>query len=210
MADNKLDYKKEYKDLYLPKEKPMFIKIPPINFIMVDGKGAPEGEEYQSALQILYSLSFTIKMAKGSNRPDGYFEYVVPPLEGLWWVKGDDFYSASRSEWLWTSMIRQPEFVTDSVFEWAVNESLKKKPGLEVKRARLQSFDEGTCVQIMHIGSYSDEKRSIDKILKYIDESGFVNLTGSVHKHHEIYLSDPKKTQTDKLKTVIRLPVKVK
>jgi hypothetical protein len=209
MSD-KLDYKKEYPDLYLPKQKPALIKVPAMNFIMVDGKGDPASEPYQSAIQILYSLTFTIKMSKMSGRqPIGYFEYVVPPLEGLWWCEGGKFdWHKPKSEWWWTSMIRQPEFVTQAVFEWAVAESQRKKPEVDVSKARLNSFEEGLCVQMMHIGAYDDEYRSIELIEQYIAENGLTNLTGDIDKHHEIYLSDPRKTAPERLKTVLRFPVK--
>lgn len=207
--NEKLDYKKEYKDLYLPKQKPMLIDVPRMNFIMVDGKGEPAGKEYQNAMQVLYALTFTIKMSKMSGQqPKGYFEYVVPPLEGLWWCEGGKLdWHKQKSEWLWTSMIRQPEFVTPEVYQWAVEECMKKKPELDVSKARFESFKEGLCVQIMHIGSYDDEKRSINKIVDFIDENKLKDITGDIHKHHEIYLSDPRRTASDKLKTVLRFPV---
>jgi len=206
---DKLDFKKEYKDLYLPTQTPMLIDVPEMRFIMVDGRGVPGSERYQAALQTLYALSFTIKMSKMSGQqPDGYVEYVVPPLEGLWWCDGGKVkWPQSKSEWLWTSMIRQPEFVTDEVFAWAVSQCREKKPDVDVSHARFMSFTEGLCVHIMHVGSYDDESRSMAKIDQFIEENGLVNLTGVVHKHHEIYLSDPRKTETDKLKTVLRVPV---
>lgn len=130
MSSEKLDYKKEYKDLYMPKAKPMLIDVPALSFIMVDGKGAPEGDEYPNAMQALYALSFTIKMSKmGGMQPDGYFEYVVPPLEGLWYGEKASFEQNDRDAWLWTSMIRQPEFVTQEVFDWAALQCREKKAG---------------------------------------------------------------------------------
>jgi hypothetical protein len=210
MTMAKVDYKKDYKDLYMPKQTPMLIDVPSMNFIMVDGQGAPGGDHYQAAIQILYALSFTIKMSKMSGQqPDGYFEYVVPPLEGLWWCEGGKVdLNKPRTEWLWTSMIRQPEFVTDDVFAWAVGESMRKKPGIDVAKARFVPFTEGLCVQIMHIGSYDEEHRSIELLDKFIAEKNLTDLTGDIHKHHEIYLADPRKTAKDKLRTVIRLPVR--
>lgn len=209
MAGSKLDYKKEYKDLYLPKQTPALIEVPVMNFIMIDGKGAPQGDEYQKAMQALYALTFTIKMSKMSGQqPEGYFEYVVPPLEGLWWCQGGKLdFNRPKSEWLWTSMIRQPEFVTAEVFAWAVKECQRKKPELDVSKARFESFTEGLCVQIMHVGAYSDEERSIDKMKAFIADKGLKEMTGDIRKHHEIYLSDPRKTADEKLKTVLRLPV---
>lgn len=213
----KLDYKKEFKDLYLPKNEPMLVDVPEMNFIMVDGKGNPndEGGEYQSAVEILYALSYTIKMSKkGSYNIDGYFEYVVPPLEGLWWMENDGMDFKKKDKFEWTSMIRQPEFVTKEVFEWACSEVLRKKPNIDVSKARLQKFKEGLCVQIMHIGSYDDEPKTVEKLDKYVEHNNLINAIstineqGIIKRHHEIYLSDPRKTSLDKLKTVIRHPVK--
>lgn len=207
MAD-KLDYKKEFKDLYMPKTKPMSIQIPEINFIMVDGKGDPGNQEYQDAVSILYALSFTIKMSKmKENQPQGYFEYVVPPLEGLWWCEDDKFDFNKRDTWRWTSMIRQPEFVTCDVFKWAVSECSKKKPELNIGIARLEVFMEGLCVQMMHMGPFSDEPQSVMMMHQYMKENNLKDMTGSERKHHEIYLSDPRSTEPLKLKTVIRHPV---
>lgn len=203
------DYKKEYKELYLPKEKPVLVDVPEMTFIMIDGSGAPEGEEYQSAIETIYALSYTIKMSyKRGQEPVGFFEYVVPPLESLWWSKGGKLDPRMpKSDWLWTVMIRQPEFVTPEVFRWAVEECRKKKPQLDVSRARLESFKEGLCVQVLHIGRYDEEYRSTALLEEYIAENGLRNLVGREHKHHEIYLSDPHRTAPEKLKTVIRFPV---
>lgn len=213
---DKLDYKKEYKDLYLPKTKPMLIDVPNMKFIMVRGKGNPNSEkgEYQEAMSILYGLSFTIKMSKmGNNKIDGYFEYVVPPLEGFWWNKDEknvDYRNKENFEW--HSMIRQPEFVTEDVFKWACNE-VKEKKGIDISKAEFKEFKEGLCVQIMHLGSYDDEPKTIDKINEYIIDNNLKNDIGSslkngmIRRHHEIYLSDPRRTATEKLKTVIRIPV---
>ncbi|WP_286908159.1 MULTISPECIES: GyrI-like domain-containing protein [Clostridium] len=217
MTQVKLDYKKEFKDLYLPKNEPMVVDVPEMNFIMVDGKGNPNDEEgeYKSAVEILYALSYAIKMSKkGSYNIEGYFEYVVPPLEGLWWVENDEMDFTKKDKFEWTSMIRQPEFVTKEVFEWACSEVLRKKPDLNVSKARLQSFREGLCVQIMHIGSYDDEPKTVEKLDKYVEDNNLINAIstineqGIIKRHHEIYLSDPRKTSLDKLKTVIRHPVK--
>lgn len=205
---DKLDYKKEFKDLYMPKQKPALIEVPPMSFIMVNGKGDPQQEEYQNAISVLYALTFTIKMSKMSgSQPEGYFEYVVPPLEGLWWCEDGGFDFVKRDSWRWTSMIRQPEFVTKEVFEWAVEECKKKKPQLDISQAGFERFTEGLCVQMMHIGPYSDEPKSIKMINDFIEESGLADATGIERKHHEIYLSDPRKTAPDKLKTVLRHPV---
>lgn len=204
----KVDFKKDYKDLYLPKNKPALIDVPPMNFIMFDGAGDPNCEEYQQAVGALYALTYTIKMSKmKGDQPPGYYEYVVPPLEGLWWISGGAFSFIERNNWLWTSMIRQPEFVTPAVFAWARKECHRKKPELDLSKARFETFSEGLCVQIMHIGPYSDEPISIELLKAFMEKNGLVDQTGSERKHHEIYLSDPRKTAPEKLKTVLRLPV---
>lgn len=212
----KFDFKKEYKDLYLPKTKPILIDVPNMKFIMVRGKGNPNREngEYQEALSILYGLSFTIKMSKmGENKIDGYFEYVVPPLEGLWWNKDEENVDYQHKEnFEWISMIRQPEFVTEDVFKWACNE-VKEKKGIDVSKAEFNEYTEGLCVQIMHLGPYDDEPKTIKEIEKYITDNNLKNdigrslKNGMIRRHHEIYLSDPRRTLPEKLKTVIRIPV---
>ncbi|MBC5648317.1 GyrI-like domain-containing protein [Christensenella tenuis] len=210
MAD-KLDYKKEYKDLYLPKAKPMLVEVPPIHFIMVDGKGAPEDVEYQNAVRALYALSFTIKMSKmGGMQPEGYFEYVVPPLEGLWYGDKGRFETDRRGEWMWISMIRQPEFVTPDVFGWAMEECRRKKPDVDISGARFETFEEGLCAQMMHVGPYSKEAETVEALHRYIEENGLKDMTGTKRKHHEIYLGDPRRTAPKRLRTVLRLPVERK
>lgn len=218
MTTEKLDYKKKYKDLYLPKEKPTVVDVPTMTFIMVNGRGNPnmEGGEYHQAIELLYGLSYAIKMSKkNSCQPEGYFEYVVPPLEGLWWIGEDekemDF--TDKSKFYWTSMIRQPEFVTTEVFQWACAELKRKKPELDTSKAYLENLTEGLCVQMMHIGPFDDEPRTIKLMETYINENHFkdaistVNLSGQIRRHHEIYLSDPRKTAPHKLKTVLRHPI---
>lgn len=216
MATDKLDYKKAFKDLYLPPKKPVIIDVPAMNFIMVDGRGNPneEGGDYQSAVELLYGLSYTIKMSKnGQYLPEGYFDYVVPPLEGLWWMDDRQLDLSDKDNYCWTSMIRQPEFVTDEVFEWARAEALKKKPQLDVSKARLQTIREGLCVQMMHIGPFESEPKTIAQMENYIEGHQLKNAIstvqpdGTVRRHHEIYLSDPRKSQPEKRKTVIRHPV---
>lgn len=212
----KLDYKKEYKDLYLPKTKPALIKVPNMKFIMVKGKGNPNSEtgEYQEALSLLYALSFTIKMSKmGANHIEGYFEYVVPPLEGLWWNEGNKTVDYSHKEkFEWISMIRQPEFVTQEVFEWACTE-VKNKKGLDTSKVEFMELEERLCVQMLHKGSYDEEPKTIASIEEYIQTNQLKNDIGSklengmVRRHHEIYLSDPRKSKVENLKTVIRIPV---
>lgn len=207
----KVDYKKQYKDIYFPSAKePMIIDVPEMQFVMVDGVGAPEGEQYQDAVQALYGITFTIKMwPKKGKTPAGYFEYVIPPLEGLWWMNNPDgtqmegFMQEAREKWQWTSMIRQPEFVTAELFAEALAEIKEKKPNPKLDEARFETFIEGLCVQIMHIGPYSEEGPTIERMHQYAHDQGY-RLRD---KHHEVYLGDPRKTDPKKLKTVLRHPI---
>lgn len=223
MAENqtKLDYKKEYKDLYMPKTRPSIIQVPPMNFIMVAGVGNPNDKEgeYSRALELLYGLSYTIKMSKmGDDVIEGYFEYVVPPLEGLWWLEGYETSGlpiGNKDEFRWISMIRQPEFVTPEVFTWAKETLAKKKPGLEVDKARFETFEEGLCAQIMHLGPYDDEPATVKELAAFIAAEGYTeDISGQLdpfplcRRHHEIYLGDPRKTAPEKLKTVLRHPIR--
>ncbi len=207
------DFKKEYKEFYLPKNKPVTVELPEMNFVAVRGKGDPNDEngEYKKALEILYGVSFTIKMSKmGDHRIDGYFDYVVPPLEGLWKQEGIDGIDYSHKEkFEWVSMIRLPDFVTESEFDWAVNEAQHKKK-IDFSKAEFFTYSEGLCVQCMHFGSYDDEPATVALMHEYIKEQGFVDDLSDKRRHHEIYLSDPRRTAPEKLKTVIRLPVKKK
>lgn len=205
----KFDFKKEYKNLYSSKQKPMLIDVPSLNYIMVDGKGKPTGQNYQEAMQILYSLSYTIKMSKKEDDYiDGYYEYVIPPLESLWYLEdGGLNFNVNKDQWLWTSMIAQPNFVDDDIFNLALDKCKSKKPNLNFSSARFERFQEGLCVQAMHIGPYDDEIRTINKIYKYIEDNSLVNATSNIRKHHEIYLSDPRRTSAGKLKTILRFPV---
>lgn len=216
MVIEKLDYKKEYKDLYLPKQKPTVVDVPTMTFIMVDGSGNPndQGGEYQQAVELIYGLSYAIKMSKrNGSEPEGYFDYVVPPLEGLWWLEEDKMDFTQKDKYCWTSMLRQPEFVTNEVFKWACEELKRKKPQIDTSKASLQTFTEGLCVQSMHIGKYDEEPKTIKQIEIYIKEMGFENAIssaypdGRIRRHHEIYLSDPRKISPEKLKTVLRHPV---
>ena len=208
---NAMDYKKEYKDLYLPKTKPMIINIPEMCFVAVEGKGDPNDKsgEYKKAIEILYSVQYTIKMSKmGNNKLDGFFDYVVPPLEGFWWIDDNEwFFSSDKSKYNWISIIRLPEFVDKEIFKWACNEATKKK-GIETKTAKYIKIQEGLSVQGMHIGSYDDEPKTIKLIEDFIVENNLKNDINEKRRHHEIYLSDPGKTEKSKLKTVIRIPVK--
>jgi hypothetical protein len=207
------DYKKEFKDLYLPKTKPMVIDVPEMQFVAVEGKGDPNDKngDYYKAMQILYSIQFTIKMSKmGKNKLNGYFDYVVPPLEGLWWFDSNEKISPkNKSKYNWISMIRLPEFVDKNIFKWACDEVLNKK-NIETKNAKYLKIKEGLCVQCMHIGSYDDESRTINLIEAFIEENNLRNDITGKRMHHEIYLSDPRKTAIEKLRTVIRIPVKKK
>ncbi|MCL1930685.1 MAG: GyrI-like domain-containing protein [Treponema sp.] len=207
------DYKKEYKDLYLPKTKPMIVDIPEMQFVAVEGKGDPNDKngEYFKAVGILYSIQFTIKMSKmGNNKLNGYFDYVVPPLEGLWWLDNNEKISPkNKSKYNWISMIRLPEFVDKSIFKWACDEVSKKK-NIETKNAKFLKIKEGLCVQCMHIGSYDDEPKTIKLIDEFIEENSLKNDISEKRRHHEIYLSDPRKTEIAKVRTVLRIPVKRK
>lgn len=208
MDIEKFDYKKEFKNLYLPKSNPMMIDVPEMTFIMVDGKGDPQGEEYQNAVGLVYGLSFIIKMSYKSGKDiEGYFQYVVPPLEGLWWSEEGEFDFNKRDNWLWSSMIRQPEFVTDEVFRWAVDVLKKKKPEIDTSKARLSNFSEELCVQALHIGPYVNETKTVLMMEDFMAQNNLKDETGQFRKHHEIYLSDPRKTIPSKLKTVVRHPV---
>ncbi len=212
---DKLDYKKAYKELYQPKTKPSIIEVPEMIFIAIDGEGNPNScPEYKAAIEVLYGLSYAIKMSKmNGTQPAGYFEYVVPPLEGLWQVDGVDFDGMNvtdKDKFKWISMIRQPEFVTEEVFEQAKLVLKKKKPALDLSKARLMKMTEGLCVQIMHKGSYDDEPASIEQMKRFLDENRYIEDFSEGRFHHEIYLSDPRKSPPDKLKTVIRHPIKKK
>lgn len=202
------DYKKEYKEFYLPKNKPQIVTIPKANFVAVRGEGSPkeEGGQYQNAMNILYSVSYTLKMSyKTDHKIEGYFEYVVPPLEGLWFNASYD----NKDNFVWISMIRLPEFITKEEFDWAVDTASKKK-GFDASKAEFLSFDEGLCVQIMHHGAYDDEPATVKLMHDFIAENNYVLDINDNRLHHEIYLSDPRRVSVDKLKTVIRLPIKAK
>jgi hypothetical protein len=203
------DYKKEYKDLYLPKTAPVIINIPEMAFAAVDGKGDPNDKngEFPKAIKILYSIQYTIKMSKmKQNTPEGYFDYVVPPLEGFWTVENKDDVK-NKAKYIWTAAIRLPEFVNKKIFEWACNEVTNNKK-INIEKAKYIKITEGLCVQCMHIGSFDDESETITKIEKYIEENSLVNDINEERRHHEIYLSDFRKVEKEKLKTVLRIPVR--
>lgn len=207
------DYKKEYKEFYLPKKVPSVVEVPTMRFVAVRGKGDPNDEtgDYSKALNMLYGISFTIKMSKmGDHRIDGYFDYVVPPLEGLWKQEGTDGIDyASKEKFQWISMIRLPDFVTKDEFGWAVSEASAKKKA-DFSKAEFFTYSEGLCVQCMHIGPYDDEPVTVENMHRFAEERGFVPDITDIRRHHEIYLSDPRKTAPEKLRTVIRIPVRQK
>ena len=199
MSEKAFDFKKEYKDLYMPKDEPVLIDVPAMKFLMVDGNGDPNhNPDFQQATELLYGLSHTIRMSKKKGKqPDGYFEYVVPPLEGLWWIEEGSFSFEQRDNWKWTLMIRQPEFVNEEVVQWASHELMRKKPELAGKKARFETFEEGLCVQIMHIGPYSTEPKTMKKVEAFLLKNGLKDRLYRDGKHHEIYLR-PQKMQARK------------
>lgn len=207
----KRDFKKEEKALYQPTDVPSIMEVPVYPFIMVDGEGDPNepGGEFQKATELLYALSYAIRMShKGDQAPAGFYEYVVPPLEGLWTMRGLEGMDYARKELLqFTVMIRQPEFVTPDVFAWAASQVERKKKQ-DTSQARLESFAEGLVVQCLHNGSYDEEPRTKVKMDAAITEQGYVLDYSPLRRHHEIYLSDPRKTEADKLKTILRFPVR--
>ncbi len=206
------DYKKEYKEFYIPKNKPSIVEIPKMNYIAVRGKGNPndENSEYKDSIGLLYSIAFTIKMSyKGTYKINGYFEYVVPPLEGFWWQEGNkssiDYKSKDKFNFI--SIIRLPDFVTKEDFEWAIDEATKKKKQ-DFSKVEFLTYDEGICIQCMHIGSYDNEPKTISLMHEYMIENGYELDITDTRFHHEIYLSDPRRCDVNKLKTVIRHPIR--
>ena len=205
------DYKKEYKEYYMPPQKPVIVEIPTMNFIAVSGKGNPNDEngEYSNALNLLYGVAYTIKMScKGEYKINGFFEYVVPPLEGFWWqdeTAGIDY--TCKENFNWISIVRLPDFVAREDFDWAISEAARKKK-LDFSKVEFLTYDEGICVQCMHIGTYDDEPETIIKMDSFAKAEGYAIDISANRFHHEIYLSDPRKTETAKLKTVIRHPLK--
>ena len=207
------DFKKEYKEFYMPKSKPEIVTVPKANYIAVRGKGDPndEGGAYQQAVGILYAVAYTLKMSyKTDYRIEGFFDYVVPPLEGFWWQDGVDGIDYSdKSTFNWISVIRLPDFVTQKDFDWATGEAEKKKH-LDCSKAEFLTIDEGLCVQIMHIGPFDDEPATVSMMNAYLLENGYENDFSGSRLHHEIYLSDARKVAPEKWKTVIRHPIKRK
>ena len=204
------DYKKEYKEFYMPPKKPTIVTVPPMNFIAVRGKGDPNVEdgEYKQSIGLLYGIAFTIKMSRlGDHRIEGYFDYVVPPLEGFWWQDGEGIDYGNKAAFEWISLIRLPDFVTKAEFEWAVSEAAKKKQ-TDFSKAVFLTYNEGLCVQCMHIGSYDSEPATVELMHRFMEQEGYSLDISDTRFHHEIYLSDARRTAPERLKTVIRHPVK--
>lgn len=205
------DFKKEYKEFYLPKNKPSIVNVPKMNYIAVRGKGDPNREdgEYKRSIGLLYAIAFTIKMSKkGARKIEGYFDYVVPPLEGFWWQDGGGGIDyANKDGFNFISVIRLPDFVTEADFNWAIKEAENKKKA-DFSKVEFLTYDEGLCVQCMHIGSYDDEPATIELMREYAAANGFFTDINEARLHHEIYLSDPRKCAAEKLKTVVRHPIR--
>ena len=205
------DFKKDYKEFYMPKNKPEIVQIPPMNYVAVRGKGNPniEGGDYQQAISILYTVAYTLKMSyKTDYKIEGFFEYVVPPLEGFWWqdnIKGFDY--SNKDAFNWISVIRLPDFITERDYAWAVETAAKKKK-IDCSPAEFLTIDEGLCVQIMHLGSFDSEPATVALMENYLKEQGFVNDLNEQRLHHEIYMSDARRVAPEKWKTVIRHPIK--
>ena len=207
------DFKKEYKEFYMPKNKPEIVNVPVMNYIAVRGKGDPNEENgsYQKAISILYAVAYTLKMSYKTNyKIDGFFEYVVPPLEGFWWQNHTDRIDyTDKSSFNWISVIRLPDFITKKDFDWAV-ETAQKKKNIDCTSAEFLTLEEGLCVQIMHLGSFDDEPQSVSIMNEYIENNGYENDINEKRLHHEIYLSDARKVPKEKWKTVIRHPIRLK
>lgn len=205
------DFKKEFKEFYLPPKKPAIVDVPAMNYVAVFGEGNPNIEDgaYKNSIGLLYAISYTVKMSKrGNHKIEGFFDYVVPPLEGLWRMNdGKPFDYARKDDLCWISMIRLPDFVKKQDFEWAIKEGSAKKK-IDLSSAELFTFDEGLCVQCMHIGSYDSEPATISAMRAFIETQGYSFDLIDTRLHHEIYLSDPRKTAPEKLKTVIRIPIR--
>lgn len=205
------DFKKEYKEFYMPKNKPEIVKIPPMNYVAVRGKGNPnvEGGDYQQAISILYTVAYTLKMSyKTDYKIEGFFEYVVPPLEGFWWqdnVTGFDY--SNKDAFHWISVIRLPDFISERDLAWAIQTATRKKK-MDCTPAEFLTIDEGLCVQIMHLGSFDSEPKTIALMENYLKEQGFVSDLNEQRLHHEIYMSDARRVAPEKWKTVIRHPIK--
>ena len=207
------DFKKEYKEFYMPKGKPEIVIVPKMNYIAVRGKGNPNEEdgEYKKSIELLYGIAYTIKMSKkGDHKIEGYFDYVVPPLEGFWWQENlDGIDYGLKENFQWISVIRLPDFVTKADFDWAIEEATRKKK-MDFSKVEFLEIEEGLCVQCMHSGSYDDEPETVAAMDKFVVDNGYENDISDTRRHHEIYLSDARKVAPEKLKTVIRHPIKKK
>ena len=207
------DFKKEYKEFYLPPAKPVIVTVPKANYIAVRGKGDPNVESgaYQQAIGVLYAVAYTLKMSyKTDHRVEGFYDYVVPPLEGFWWQEGiDGIEYSDKSTFCWISVIRLPDFITQADIDWAVETASKKKK-IDCSRTEFLTIDEGLCVQIMHIGPYDNEPASVALMDRFLEENGYENDLSVTRLHHEIYLSDARKVAPENWKTVIRHPIKKK
>ena len=205
------DFKKEYKEFYMPKNRPEIVTVPAANYIAVRGSGDPneQGGAYQQAIRVLYEVAYTLKMSEKAGHPiHGFYEYVVPPLEGFWWqdgVQGVDY--ADKAAFQWLSVIRLPEFVSQEEFDWAVETASRKKK-MDCSAAKFLTIEEGLCVQILHIGAFDDEPATVARMDAYLEQNGYVHDFGEHRLHHEIYLSDARKVAPEKRKTVIRHPIK--
>ena len=205
------DYKKEYKEFYMPKRKPTIVEVPKANYIAVRGKGDPNEAdgEYSKAVGVLYAIAYTLRMSyKGNYKIEGFFEYVVPPLEGFWWqegIKGVDY--SNKSSFNWISVIRVPDFIKEKDVQWAIETATVKKK-MDCSLAEFLTINEGLCVQMMHLGAYDDEPETVKLMDAYIFENGYENDLANERLHHEIYLSDPRKSEVSKWKTVIRHPIR--
>lgn len=205
------DFKKEYKEYYMPKDKPVIVNVPKANYIAIKGKGDPNAEDgdYQRAIGVLYAVAYTLKMSyKTDYKISGFYEYVVPPLEGFWWqdnIEGIDY--SDKSTFNWISVIRLPDFVTEKDFDWAVKTATKKKK-IDCLSTTFMTIEEGLCVQMMHHGPFDDEPTSVALMDNYIADNGYINDFSETRMHHEIYMSDARKVAPEKWKTVIRHPIR--
>lgn len=205
---SKIDYKKDFKELYLPKNSPSIIEVPSMKFAMIDGQGDPNGEEFALATAALYSFSYAVKMSyKSKEIPEGFYDYTVFPLEGVWDLADKTKDITDKSNFVYSIMIRQPDFLTNELYERFIAEAKKKKANVYLDKIQYNTIVEGLCCQMLHLGSYDDEPKSFESMSQFCKDSGYER---SSYKHREIYLSDPRKTEASKLKTVLRFNVKNK
>lgn len=211
MVHMAFDFKKEYKEFYMPKNKPEIVTVPKANYVAVRGEGDPNEEDgaYRKAIAVLYAVSYTLKMShKSDHKIEGFFEYVVPPLEGFWWQEdGSKIDYGNKSAFHWISVIRIPDFVSREDFDWAVQTASKKKK-IDCSSAEFFTVEEGLCVQMLHLGAFDEEPKSVAVMDAYLQENGYVNDLTETRLHHEIYMSDARKVAPEKWKTVIRHPIK--